>query len=104
MPRSIRFQIIFDDKVEMHLAEVKDHFSAYIDESQESPIVVTHNGRPVALIVAITDEDDLDSLLLTHNPRFIELLEEARQRVRTTGGISLAEMRHRLALVAAKDA
>jgi acyl-CoA thioesterase FadM len=66
IPRSIRFQIIFDDNVEMH--------------------------------------DDLDSLLLTHNPRFIQLLEEARQRVRTTGGISLAEMRNRLTLVADTDA
>lgn len=75
------------------LAEVKDHFSAYIDESHEAPIIVTRNGRPVAMIVAIEDEDDLDSLLLVHDQRFLQLLEDARQRVRTTGGISLAEMR-----------
>lgn len=78
------------------LAEVKDRFSAYIDESRESPIVVTRNGRPVAMLIAIEQEDDLDSLLLVHNPRFLQLLEEARQRVRVTGGISLAEFRRRL--------
>ncbi len=78
------------------LAEVKDHFSAYIDESSESPVVVTRNGRPVAMIVGISSEDDLDSLLLAHNPRFVQLLEEARQRVRMTGGVSLADFRQRL--------
>jgi prevent-host-death family protein len=78
------------------LAEVKDHFSAYIDESRESPIVVTRNGKPVAMIIAIEDEDDLDSLLLAHNQRFVQLLEEARQRVRMTGGITLAEFRRQV--------
>jgi prevent-host-death family protein len=78
------------------LTEVKDRFSHYIDESKESPVVVTRNGRAVALIVSIDEEDDLDSMLLTHNPRFVQLLDEARQRVRVTGGVSLAEFRQRL--------
>lgn len=82
------------------LAEVKDRFSAYIDESRESPVVVTRNGRPVAMLIAIEEEDDLDSLLLVHNPRFLQLLEEARQRVRVTGGVSLAEFRRRLDVAA----
>jgi prevent-host-death family protein len=78
------------------LAEVKDRFSAYVDESRESPVVVTRNGRPVAMLIAIEEEDDLDSLLLVHNPRFLQLLEEARQRVRITGGVPMAEFRRRL--------
>lgn len=78
------------------LAEVKDRFSAYVDESRESPIVVTRNGRPVAMLISIEDEDDLDSLLLVHNPRFLQLLEAARERVRMTGGVPLAEFRRRL--------
>ena len=48
------------------------------------------------MIIAIEDEDDLDALLLVHNPRFVQLLDEARQRVRVTGGVSLAEMRRLL--------
>lgn len=75
------------------LAEVEQRFSAYIDESREAPIIVTRNDRPVAMIIAIEDQDDLDSLLLVHDQRFLLLLEEARQRVRVTGGVSLAEMR-----------
>lgn len=85
------------------LAEVKDRFSAYIDESRESPIVVTRNGRPVAMLIGIEDEDDLDSLLLVHNPRFLQLLEEARQRVRISGGVPLAEFRQRLKVEATQE-
>lgn len=84
------------------LAEVKDRFSAYIDESRESPIVVTRNGRPVAMLISIEDEGDLDGLLLVHNPRFLQLLEEARQRVRITGGIPLAKFREQLETAVAK--
>ena len=64
------------------LAEVKDRLSAYIDAARESAIVVTRNGKPVALLTPIREGDDLDSLLLAHDPKFIRLLEQARQRVR----------------------
>lgn len=79
------------------LAEVKDRFSSYIDASQESPVIVTRNGKPVAMIVGIHDSDDLDSLLLAHNPRFVRLLEEARERVKVKGAVPLSEFRQKLA-------
>jgi prevent-host-death family protein len=63
------------------LAEVKDRLSAYIDTARESAIVVTRNGKPVALLTSIREDDDLDSLLLTHDRGFIRLLERARERV-----------------------
>ena len=64
------------------LAEVKDHLSAYIDASRKSPIVVTRNGKPVALITPILEDDDLDGLLLAHDPKFLRLLDDAGARVR----------------------
>jgi prevent-host-death family protein len=63
------------------LAEVKDRLSAYIDAARESAIVVTRNGKPVALLTPILEDDDLDSLLLTHDRKFRRLLERARARV-----------------------
>jgi len=65
------------------LAEVKDHLSAYIDSSRESPIVVTRNGKPVALLTPILGDEDLDRLLLTHDPKFLRFLDAARGRVRS---------------------
>ena len=65
------------------LAEVKDRLSAYIAAARESAIVVTRNGKPVALLTPILEEDDLDSLLLAHDRKFVRLLEQARERVRS---------------------
>ena len=65
------------------LAEVKDRRSAYIDAARESAIVVTRNGKPVALLTSILENGDLDSLLLTHDRKFVRLLAVARKRVRT---------------------
>ncbi len=65
------------------LAEVKDRLSAYIDAARESAIVVTRNGKPVALLTPIREDDDLDRLLLAHDLHFVRLLERARDRVRT---------------------
>ncbi|PYO37323.1 MAG: hypothetical protein DMD86_03065, partial [Candidatus Rokuibacteriota bacterium] len=61
------------------LAEVKDRLSAYIDAARESAIVVTRNGMPVALLTPILEDDDLDSLLLTHDRKFMRLLARARK-------------------------
>jgi len=69
------------------LAEVKAQFSRYVEESEHGPIIVTKNGRPVAVIIGAPDEDDLERLVLAHTPRFRRLLEAAEARIRNTGGM-----------------
>jgi len=69
------------------VAEVKAQFSHYLDEAQESPVVVTRNGRPVAVITGIEDPDDLERLVLSHTPRFRRLIEAAERRIAESGGI-----------------
>ncbi len=69
------------------VAEVKARFSAYLKASQEGPIVVTKNGRPVAVLLAVADEDELERLILAHSPRFQALLDAAEDRIRKGQGI-----------------
>ncbi len=69
------------------LAQVKNQFSAYIKECQKSPVIITKNGKAVAVLAGISGGDDIDRVLLAHNPRFIQLLEEAYRNVQETGGI-----------------
>jgi len=69
------------------LAEVKARFSAYIEACKTSPVVVTKNGRPAAVLVSVTDQDDLDSILLACSPRFQKLLERSNRQIDRTGGI-----------------
>ncbi|MBN1630676.1 MAG: type II toxin-antitoxin system Phd/YefM family antitoxin [Thermoleophilia bacterium] len=64
------------------LAEVKAKLSAYLQEAENSgPVVVTRNGKAVAVIVAPTDDDDLEGILLSRSPRFRRLLDKSRASI-----------------------
>ena len=78
------------------LAEIKNKLSFYVNAARQSPVIITRNGKPVAAIISVEDEDDLDSLMLAHSPRFQKLLADADERVRRSGGIPLAEVKRRL--------
>lgn len=64
------------------LAEVKAQFSRYIEECERGPIVVTRNGRPVAVIVSAGDDEELERLVLGHTPALRRLLQSAEERIR----------------------
>jgi prevent-host-death family protein len=69
------------------VADVKARLSAYLKESQQGPVVVTRNGKAVAVLIAVTDEDELERLLLAHSPKFQALLDKSRRKIEQTGGI-----------------
>lgn len=69
------------------VAEVKAQFSQYLDEAQAGPVVVTRNGRPIAVITGVDDPGDLESLVLAHTPRFRRLVEDAQRRIADAGGM-----------------
>jgi len=65
---------------------VKDHFGKYLTECKEGPIIVPQKDRPVAVLVSVSEADEIERLVLAHTPRFRRLLDAAEQRVRRTGG------------------
>ena len=70
------------------LADVKARLSAYLDECEtEGPVVITRNGRPVAVLLAPYDDDDLERLLLGRSPRFQAFLNRSRQSIREGKGL-----------------
>jgi prevent-host-death family protein len=71
------------------LAEVKSKLSAYIEQAEkEGPIVITRNGKAVAVIITPVDDDDLESLILARSPRFQALLERSRKSIKAGKGLS----------------
>jgi len=58
------------------------------------PIIVTDGGEPVAAVVAI-ENADLESLSLSTNPEFVEIIERSRARGKREGRISADEMERR---------
>src|SRR5438874_1850812 len=69
------------------VAAIKARLSAYLRESQEGPVVVTRNGKAVAVLLAVTDEDELERLVLAYSPKFQALLDRSRRQIEATGGI-----------------
>jgi antitoxin (DNA-binding transcriptional repressor) of toxin-antitoxin stability system len=58
------------------------------------PLVVTSHGQPVAALVAI-ENADIETVSLSTNPEFLDLIERSRVRARAEGSISSEEMRRR---------
>jgi prevent-host-death family protein len=69
------------------VADIKARLSAYLKESELGPIVVTRNGKAVAVLLAVTDDDELERLVLAHSPKFRALLDKSRRQIEETGGI-----------------
>ena len=71
------------------LADVKARLSAYLDEAEvKGPIVITRNGKAVAVLLAPVDDDDLERLLLARSPRFQSLLNKSRHSLNSGKGLS----------------
>src|SRR5439155_22837068 len=48
------------------VAEVKARLSAYLRASAEGPVVVTRNGKAVAVLLGVHDDEELERLILAH--------------------------------------
>lgn len=73
------------------LADVKAHFGAYVKASEQGPVVVTRNGKPVAVLVAAGDKAEIEELVAAHSPRLRAILKSARKRIRAGAGIPHGE-------------
>lgn len=73
------------------IAEVKASLSAYVKASEEELVVITRNGKPVAALLPIEDDTELERLALAYSKRLQAILSEARHQITTTGGISHAD-------------
>jgi len=61
---------------------VKARFSAYIKESEEGAVVVTRNGRPVAVLLGVQDDDEVERPILSRSRRLRATLERSKQEIR----------------------
>ena len=69
------------------VADVKAKLSGYIKASEEGPIVITKNGKPVALLLAVRDEDEIERMILAYSPKFQNILQTAEKQIRAGKGI-----------------
>jgi PHD/YefM family antitoxin component YafN of YafNO toxin-antitoxin module len=61
----------------------------------DGPILVTHQGEPVMVVVGL-DKDDAEAWLLGQSPELVALVEEARRQLRAGEYYTLDELRREL--------
>lgn len=67
----------------------------YAAEIQSGTVIVTDHGRPVAALVPL-ENADMETVDLSTNPQFMQIIERSRAAVLSEGAISTAELRARL--------
>jgi prevent-host-death family protein len=69
------------------VADVKARFSEFLKASKRGPVVVTRNGKPAAVLLAVDNEDEIERLTLAYSPKFQKILSLARRQIREKEGI-----------------
>ena len=61
-------------------------------------VIVMREGKPIAALVPIAEDQDWESVMMSTSPDFLALLEQSRARLRAEGGLSTEEVRRELGL------
>ena len=64
------------------VVEVKAKFSAYLEESKSGPVIVTKNGKAVAVLLAVDDEEELERLILAYSPKFQAIMRKGKAQIK----------------------
>jgi prevent-host-death family protein len=69
------------------LAAVKAKLGSYVNATKKSPVFITRNGKAIAAIIPVVDDDDAERIAMAYNPRLREILSAAKKRISEGKGI-----------------
>lgn len=75
----------------VELKEATDSLSDYTRKALKEPVVVTRQGKPVAVLRSLT-EDEWEDFVVSTDPGFVALIERSRARYKAGTGIPLADV------------
>lgn len=68
-------------------AKIAAQFDEFLAVSQEQPVLVTRNGKPVAMLVAVHDKQDAEQLASGRSRTLRSVFEESHERMQKEGTI-----------------
>ena len=71
-----------------NVRELKNKTSEILRKAEKEDVVITSQGKPRAIIIAVTEED-FEDYMLEHSPAFLNALEEARGEYFKKGSVSV---------------
>ena len=79
------------------VAEVKAQLSSFVNDSAVGPVVLTRNGKAVAVLLGVHDDEELERLLLAHSSKLHAILGAADRRIDTGAGVGHDEFWQKVA-------
>jgi prevent-host-death family protein len=69
------------------VADVKARLSSYLRASADDPVVITRNGKAVAVLLGVSDDDELERVIFAHSRKLRAILDAADRRIDAGAGI-----------------
>jgi prevent-host-death family protein len=75
------------------LREVKNNLSRVIEHLPKTgPVLITKNGKTRAVLLPVDEKTDLETLLLSQNPRLWALIDRSVETARKRGTTRLEDL------------
>ncbi len=68
-------------------AKIAAQFNDYLEASREEPVLVTRNGKPVAVLFAVENQDEAEKLAQGRMRSLRSILQEAHEQIQQGAGI-----------------
>ena len=72
-------------------AKVAAQFDDYLEASREQPVLVTRNGKPVAVLVAVQDKAEAEQVASERSRSLRSVLAEGHEEIQKRGAVPHAE-------------
>ncbi len=79
----------------IELKKASKPLSEYVNEIDKEILILTSNKKPIAAVVSLKGVDK-ESLSLSTNPEFMELIEKSRKDLKLGEKLSLDEMKEEI--------
>ena len=63
------------------VTEMKAHFHSFVKASKRHPITVTRNAKPVAVLMAIEEQEDWERFQISRSPQFREIMAKSQRQI-----------------------
>ncbi len=81
------------------LEETTSSLADYTRSLGEEPVIITAQGKPVAVMIPVANAD-LETVSMSMNPKFLDIIQRSRAEYEKHGGISSEELRRQLGIPA----
>ena len=68
-------------------AKIAAQFNEYLEASREQPVLITRNGKPVAVLLAVQNKAEAEHLAGDRRRSLRSIFEEAHEQIQKGGGI-----------------